>query len=146
MAHFLVIRNNRVINNPEPQHQLPQPQPQQNRIRLYRPRNNDLDKVTPKEFFQATRLYPHQYQRLHNILEPHLTPTIPTNNAIPSHTRLQSALSYLSTGDNLRSSARGYGMSNASQSRHLHNTLNAVIAEVIITHCLLQSISWAAKM
>ena len=118
------IRRNNLDAQPQPQPHHPR------RIRLFRERNNELDRVTPIEFFQATRLYPHQYRQLHNILEPHLTPSIPTNHAIPSHIKLQSSLCYLSTGDNLRSSARGYGMSNASQSRHLNSTLNAIIAEV----------------
>ena len=98
--------------------------------RLFRERVDDLDKVTGAEFFQHTRMYPAHYRELHDMLLPHISPRVPTNNAIPSNTRLQGALSYLTSGDNLRSSGKAHGVSTASASRHLTSTVDAIMAEV----------------
>lgn len=99
-------------------------------IRLFRERVNDLDKLSVNEFFQNTRLYPFQYRQLHHLLEHHLIPKVPTNNAISSHTKLQSALGFLMSGDNLRGNGRSFGISNSSQSRHLQAVVDAILEEV----------------
>lgn len=103
-----------------------------NLIIFIQPGVNKLVNITPREFYPAKHLYPHQYHELHSILEPFLTQPIPTNKAISSNTKIQAALCYLATGDNLTSSVRSCGMSNASQLQHLNATPNALICEVII--------------
>ena len=105
-------------------------------VRHYGERRDDLDRCTENEFRQRTRLNYAAYTELFRLVEPDITPVIPTNNAIPAHTRLQMTLRFMAQGPMYLSNCDIYGVSKASMSRHINSVFAAICSKVIyrLTH------------
>ena len=64
------------------------------------------------------------------MIEEDISPKVPTNHAIPAHTRLQMALRYMAQGPMYLTNSDTYGVSKASMSIHINKVFAAISSKV----------------